>query len=82
MSAYNAFHVGASSYIQCITWLVTDIKAMTESKHSLKWYRLRHKNRVIQPVSITMDCDRALESPREIIYRSYLCSPSRVQLRY
>ena len=29
-----------------------------------------------------MDCDRALESPREIIYRSYLCSPSRVQLRY
>ena len=27
----------------------------------------------IQPVSITMACDSALESPREIIYRSYLC---------
>ena len=47
MSAYNAFHVGGSSYIQCITWLVTDIEAMTEFKHSLKWYCLRHKNRGI-----------------------------------
>ena len=29
-------------------WLLTsDIKAMTEFKHSLKWYRLRHKNRGI-----------------------------------
>ena len=36
------FHVGGSSYIQCITWLVTDIEAMTEFKHSL-----RHKNRGI-----------------------------------
>ena len=85
MSAYNAFHVGGSSYIQCITWLVTDIEAMTEFKHSLKWYRLRQKNGGILRDSaslLIMDCDRALESPREIIYRSYLCSPSRVQLRY
>ena len=47
MSAYNAFHVGGSSNIQCIIRLVTDIEAMAEFKHSLKWYRKRHKNRGI-----------------------------------
>ena len=47
MSAYNALHKDGSSYIQCIIRLVTDIEAMTEFKHSLKWYRLRHKNRGI-----------------------------------
>ena len=47
MSAYNAFHVGGSSYSQCIILLVTDIEAMTEFKHSSKWYRLHHKNRGI-----------------------------------
>ena len=61
LTAYNAFHEGGSSYIQCIIRLVTDIEAMTEFKHSLKWYRLYHKNRgnfEIQLVSITMACDR------------------------
>ena len=47
LTAYNAFHEGGSSYIQCIIRLVTDIEAMTEFKHSLKWYRLYHKNRGI-----------------------------------
>ena len=47
LTAYNAFHEGGSSDIQCIIRLVTDIEAMTEFKHSLKWYRLYHKNRGI-----------------------------------
>ena len=61
LTAYNAFHEGGSSYIQCIIRLVTDIEAMTEFKHSSKWIAYTIKTEVfleIQLVSITMACDR------------------------